>query len=98
MEEHLSKKVNAKKVNKGKDFKMWLVEVKRIDEGMKSEHKEFKWIMLKLRDAGCHFNSLYRPSHYANSASDTVSTLSASSVTDHTHALALSWQPTQLPL
>ena|ERR1700683_505825 len=84
MEEQLSKKVNAEKVNKEADFRKWIVEVKRIDKGMKSECEEFECIMIRTRDTGCHVNSLSEPSQRANNVFASA-TLSSTNASDRTH-------------
>ena len=44
MELRLSKKVSAEKLNKVMDFRKWLNEVKRCDEGLCAEREEYERI------------------------------------------------------
>ena len=68
MEERLSKKCTAEKTNKIVKFKEWLSDVKRVDDLLRAERKEFEAIAKNSREAGRRQNALAEPSRRFNSS------------------------------
>jgi hypothetical protein len=66
MEEFLVRRCTNAKTNQEHMFKKWLTEVKRIDNLMCAERKEF--ITKATWDSGCHANLLGEPSNHENTS------------------------------
>jgi hypothetical protein len=67
MDERLSRKCAAERTNKIADFKKWMTEVKRIDDALRADRKEFENIARQTREAGRRANVLGDPSRRHNS-------------------------------
>jgi hypothetical protein len=66
MDDLLSRRCTHLKVNQENDFKKWLVEVKRVDDLMNAERKEFENIAKASREASRRGNQFGEPSLKAN--------------------------------
>ncbi|KIM85721.1 hypothetical protein PILCRDRAFT_5379 [Piloderma croceum F 1598] len=62
----LAKKCDAEKSNTIVDFKKWLADVRRLDEGIRSDHLELENAMKNNRDLNRRNNSLAEPSCRSN--------------------------------
>jgi len=73
MDEKISKKATAEKVNQEKDFKKWLASVKCVDDGVRTNHKEFECIVKSACNQDCCSNNmLAEPSCHANTTALTA--------------------------
>jgi hypothetical protein len=66
MTESLSCRCVNVKINKEVDIKKWLGEVKRVDDTMRAEHREFEAIATASRESSRKANPLGEPSNCAN--------------------------------
>jgi hypothetical protein len=66
MEESLSRHCVMAKMNQEKSFKKWVIEVKKRDDLMHAERKEFEIITKSTRELSCKANPLGEPSLHAN--------------------------------
>ncbi|GBE82211.1 hypothetical protein SCP_0405940 [Sparassis crispa] len=72
MTKHLAKKCSVEKVNKVLNFRKWLQDVKRVDEVIRTDLKEFEHIARENRNANRCMYPLSKPSRCGNTASATA--------------------------
>jgi hypothetical protein len=68
MDDRLSRKCAAEKINKVVEFKKWMSEVKRVDDALRADRKDFENIVRSAREAGRQANPLGEPSRRQNTA------------------------------
>jgi hypothetical protein len=82
---NLARKCDSEKVDKVVDFKEWLNEVKRVDENIRAERREFELIAKAGRESNrCQNNTLMEPSRRANT--NTTTATSSSSISTRTNS------------
>jgi hypothetical protein len=64
--DRLSKRCKAEKVNKVIDFKEWLAEVKRVDDGLQDDRREWEAMARNTREASRKNNVFAEPSRRYN--------------------------------
>jgi hypothetical protein len=78
----LAKKCDTAQSNKIMDFKKWMADVQRLDDGIRSDCIELELAMKNSRESNCHNNSVNEPSRRAN----TTTASSSASITTNTTA------------